>query len=60
MGNRLREFVAVVWRRDSDEPGKHQTLMAESAQDARSALEEMYGPDIIVSLTDVEAADRPR
>ena len=60
MTAKLREYVAVVWKKDSDEPGVHEHFYARDHVEARARLEEKFGPDILVSLTDVEAADKPR
>lgn len=60
MTDKLREFTAVVWKKDSQEPGVHETLMARNREEARAMIETKHGKDILVSLKDVEAADRPR
>lgn len=60
MNDKVREFVAIVWKKDSKEPGVHETLTASNREEARRMLEEKYGKEIQVSLTDVEAAARPR
>jgi ABC-type metal ion transport system substrate-binding protein len=49
-----------VWKKNSDEPGVHETFHAYSYEEVEAMLEEKYGKEIIVSLTDVEAAARPR
>ncbi|WP_124457182.1 hypothetical protein [Variovorax sp. KBW07] len=60
MEKKLKEYVAIVWKKDSNEPGVHETFFACDREEAKVFLEEKYGKEIIVSLTDVEAADRPR
>jgi hypothetical protein len=60
MTKNIKEFVAIVWKKDSEEPGVHETIFAENSDEALLFLEEKYGKDILVSLTDVEAAQRPR
>lgn len=60
MVQEIREFTAVVWMKNSTEPGRHEVLWAESREQARALLEEKYGPDIAVSLVDKVAASRPR
>lgn len=57
---KLREYVAVVWKKNSDEPGVHEHFYAKDHVEARAHIEEKFGTDILVSLTDVEAADKPR
>lgn len=60
MDKKLKEYVAIVWKKNSDEPGVHETLHAHSYEEVEAMLEQKYGKEIIVSLTDVEAAARPR
>lgn len=60
MDNRLKEYVAIVWKKNSDEPGVHETLYAYSYEEVEAMLAEKYGTETIVSLTDVAAASRPR
>jgi len=60
MNNKLKEYVAIVWKKDSDEPGVHETLYAHSYEEVEAMLEEKYGKETIVSLKDIEAAARPR
>ena len=60
MTQNLKEYVAIVWKKDSKEPGVHDTFLAKNRDEARLYLEEKYGKNILVSLTDVEAAERPR
>ena len=60
MNDKLREFVAVVWKKGSEEAGVHETLLAHNRDEARALLVEKYGNEILVSLTDTEAAERPR
>lgn len=60
MTEKLREYVAVVWKKGSDEPGVHENFFAKGRDEARAHLKEKFGDDILVSLKDVEAADRPR
>ncbi len=60
MNKPLKEFVAIVWKKNSDEPGVHETLYAHSCEEVEAMLAEKYGDETIVSLTDVEAAARPR
>lgn len=60
MDDRLKEYVAIVWKKNSDEPGVHETLYAHSYEEVEAILAEKYGTETIVSLTDVEAAARPR
>lgn len=60
MTEKLREYVAVVWKKDSDEPGVHEHFYAKDRDEARAYLNEKFGPDILVSLKDAEAAGRPR
>ena len=56
----LKEFVAIIWKKDSEEPGVHETIYAKDGDEAQLYLEEKYGKDILVSLKDVEAAKQPR
>jgi len=60
MNNKLKEYVAIVWKKDSNDPGVHETLYAYNSKEAQAMLAEKYGKEIIVSLTDIEAAARPR
>lgn len=60
MTEKLREYVAAVWKKDSNEPGVHEHFFAKDYTEARAYLNEKFGQDILVSLTDVEAEDRPR
>ena len=60
MENKLKEYVAIVWKKNSSDPGVHEVFYAQSYEEVEALLEEKYGKEIIVSLTDVEAADRPR
>jgi hypothetical protein len=60
MSEKLREYVAIVWKKDSDEPGIHEHFFAKNREEARAHLEEKFGKNIQVSLKDVEAAERPR
>jgi len=60
MTEKLREYVAVVWKKGSDEPGLHEHFFAKDRDEARAHLDEKFGPDILVSLKDVEAASRSR
>jgi hypothetical protein len=47
MIGKLREFVAIVWRKDSEEPGRHETFLAHDRDEARAILEEKYGKNIV-------------
>ena len=60
MDKKLKEYVAIVWKKNSDEPGVHETLYAHDSEEAQAMIKEKYGDELIVSLTDVEAAARPR
>ena len=60
MKEKLKEYKAVMWIKNSDEPGVHENFFAVDRYEARAMLYEKYGTEIIVSLEDVEAADRPR
>lgn len=60
MNKQLKEYVAIVWKKNSNEPGLHETLYADSYEEVEAMLEEKYGKEILVSLVDVEAAARPR
>jgi hypothetical protein len=60
VADKLREYTAVVWKKDSNEPGVHEHFYATGPAEARAYLESKFGVEIVVSLTDVEAADRPR
>lgn len=60
MTEKLREYVAVVWKKNSEEPGVHEHFYAKDHIEARAYLDEKFGSNILVSLTDVEAAERPR
>lgn len=60
MAEKLREYVAIVWKKGSDAPGVHERFFAKDYTEARRHLNEKFGADILVSLTDVEAEDRPR
>lgn len=60
MNQILREFSAVVWKKNSEDPGWHETVFACNSTEARALLVEKYGQEIVVSLTDVESANRPR
>lgn len=60
MTEKLREYTAVVWKKNSDEPGVHEHFYAKDPIEARAYLDEKFGPDIMVSLTDVKAAQAPR
>jgi hypothetical protein len=60
MSQKLKEYVAIVWKKNSTEPGVHEMFYAHNREEAQAMLKEKYGTDIVVSLTDVEAAARPR
>jgi hypothetical protein len=60
MEKNFKEYIAIVWKKDSKEPGVHDAFVAKNREEAHLYLEKKYGNDIIVSLTDVEAAERPR
>jgi hypothetical protein len=60
MDNQLKEYVAIVWKKNSNEPGIHETLYAHNYEEVEAILMEKYGAETIVSLIDVEAAARPR
>ena len=60
MNKRIKEYVAIVWKKNSDEPGVHETFYAHDSEEVKAMLEEKYGKEILVSLTDVEAAAKPR
>ena len=60
MDKKLKEYVAIVWKKNSDEPGVHEAFYAHSYEEVEAMLEEKYGKEILVSLTDVEAAAKPR
>ncbi|WP_457281756.1 hypothetical protein [Polaromonas sp. P5_D5] len=60
MDKQLKEYLAIVWKKNSDEPGVHETFYAHSYEEVETMLAEKYGDETIVSLTDVEAAARPR
>jgi hypothetical protein len=60
MTEKQREYIAVVWKKGSDEPGIHEHFYAKDRDEARAYLKEKFGDDILVSLKDVEAAERPR
>jgi flagellar motor switch protein FliG len=60
MNEKLKEYTAIVWKKNSNEPGVHEAFYAHNSEEAAAILEEKYGKEILVSLTDVEAAARPR
>ena len=60
MNQKLREYVAIIWKKQSDEPGIHEHFYASNREEAHAYLEEKFGTDVIISLKDVEAAQRPR
>jgi hypothetical protein len=60
MKDKLREYRAVIWKKNSDDPGVHENFFAMDRDEARALLYEKYGTEILISLVDVEAADRPR
>lgn len=60
MDKQLKEYLAIVWKKNSGEPGVHETFYAHSYEEVKTMLAEKYGDETIVSLTDVEAAARPR
>ena len=60
MEQKLKEYVAIVWKKGSEEPGVHESFFAINGEEARLYIEGKYGKDILVSLKDVEAAERPR
>lgn len=60
MHERLKEYVAVVWKKNSEDPGVHETFHAHTYEEVEAMLEKKYGKDIVVSLIDVEASARPR
>ena len=60
MSQDVKEFIAIVWKKESKEPGMHETFVAKNREEARLYLERKYGKDILVSLTDIKAANQPR
>jgi hypothetical protein len=60
MNIKLKEYVAIIWKKNSDAPGIHEKIYAKSYEEVEAIIKEKYGDDLIVSLTDVEAAARPR
>lgn len=60
MKEKLREYRAIIWKKNSDEPGAHENFFATDRDEAREFLYEKYGTEILISLVDVEAAERPR
>jgi len=55
---RMKEFKGFVWV--GDQPGIRLEILAPSFEEAKALVRETYGEGCFISLTDVEAADRPR
>lgn len=56
----MREFKALVAKRDSDGPWERVTLWAETGRDAIEQLKVQFGEDLTYSVWNEEDANRPR
>ena len=54
----MKEFTGFVWV--GDQPGIRLEILAPSFEEAKALVRETYGEGCFISLTDVEAANRPR
>lgn len=60
MNQSKRLYRAVIWIRNSDEPGERVTVLAEDLDDAERQLKQEHGDDIVFSLYNDEDAASPR
>ncbi len=60
MENDIKLYNAIIWKRDSESPGKRVSVVAESLSEAKRLLEAEHGEGNIFDLHNEEDAARPR
>lgn len=56
----LREYNAIVWRKEPGRPGQRLTLEARSLDEARARVEAQLGADIVCSIWNEQDANQVR
>jgi hypothetical protein len=60
VGDEKRLYKAMIWLKDSDQPGKRVSVLAKSIGEARQLLEEQHGEGTVFDLHNEEDANKPR
>jgi hypothetical protein len=58
--NQQKKYVAVIWCKDPQLPGKRVAVWAVSLDEAKKKLESEHGEGTVYDLHNEEDADRPR
>ncbi|MCQ0033772.1 hypothetical protein [Burkholderia glumae] len=56
----VKLYCAIIWVRDSDQPGKRVSVLAENLREAKEKLESEYGEGNVFDLHNEEDAARRR
>ncbi len=56
----MKLYCAIIWVRDSDQPGKRISVLAENLREAKDKLESEYGEGNVFDLHNEKDAERRR
>jgi hypothetical protein len=56
----MKLYKAIIWIRDSDKPGRHVEVLAETLAEAKEKLVAQYGKGNVFNLHNQEDSERPR
>lgn len=56
----MKEYKAMIWNKESTDPGKRVVVIANDLHDAKTKLESKYGKGNVFDLHNEEDARKPR
>lgn len=56
----MKQYDAIVWPPDPNQPGERVTIFADNVEDAQKKIEEKYGKGRVYTVKNKEEASRPR
>lgn len=60
MTSNLREYSAMIWVKDSNQPERRVTVWASDLMEAKRLLDDEHGAENVFDLHNKEDAERPR